>query len=150
MTGLGLLFYFKNFFIIEVIYYYFYRGKLTFYTQPPAGDKVLQTKIVTEFGKEFDIDSLLKEENDIIESMDDTKLIVDGVEMTSNEPVKVNFEELEKEDVSSEDDEEEDDDDDDEDLTIDDEDDEKEENSKKVFDLILVKNCYYYYFHIIN
>ena len=150
MTGLGLLFYFKNFFIIEVIYYHFYRGKLTFYTQPPAGDKVLQTKIVTEFGKEFDIESLLKEENDIIESMDDTKLIVDGVEMTSNEPVKVNFEELEKEDVSSEDDEEEDDDDDDEDLTIDDEDDEKEENSKKVFDLILVKNCYYYYFHIIN
>ena len=151
MTGLGLLFYFKNFFIIEVIYYYFYRGKLTFYTQPPAGDKVLQTKIVTEFGKEFDIESLLKEENDIIESMDDTKLIVDGVEMTSNEPVKVNFEELEKEDVSSEDDEEEeDDDDDDEELTIDDEDDEKEENSKKVFDLILVKNCYYYYFYIIN
>ncbi len=60
--------------------------------------------------------------------MDDTKLIVDGVEMTSNEPVKVNFEELEKEDESSEDDEEEEDDDDDEELTIDDEDDEKEEN----------------------
>ena len=91
----------------------YYRGKLTFYTQPPAHEKPIETKIITEFSKGFDIESLLKEENEIIESMDDTKLIVDGVEMTSNEPVRVNFEELEQADQTEE---ASDDDDDDESL----------------------------------
>ncbi len=84
------------------------RGKLTFYTQPPSLEKAIETKIITNFSKGFDIESLFKEENEIIESIDDTKLIVDGIEMTSNEPVKINFEELEQADQfqeSSEDDE---------------------------------------------
>lgn len=81
---------------------------MTFYTQPPADSPVLETKIISQLSKEFDIDSLFKEESDIIESMDDTRLIVDGVEMTSNEPTKVNFEELERvdEEESSEDEDE--------------------------------------------
>lgn len=71
-------------------------GKLTYYTSPPEVAKVSDTKLITEFSPGFDIDALLSEENTIIEKMDDTKLLVDGMEVQSNEPFKVNFEELDK------------------------------------------------------
>lgn len=106
---------------------------MTFYTQPPADSPVLETKIISQLSKEFDIDSLFKEESDIIESMDDTRLIVDGVEMTSNEPTKVNFEELER--VDEEESSSEEEDDEDENVSFEDEmsDGEAKENgSKKV------------------
>jgi len=37
-------------------------GKLTYYTQPPATPKVSNTKIVTEFSGNFDIEALFQEE----------------------------------------------------------------------------------------
>ena len=68
---------------------------------------------MTEFSQAFDIETLLKEENDLIEKIDDTKLLVDGVEIKSSEPFKVNFEELENipnQKMSDDEEEEEDDD----------------------------------------
>lgn len=118
---------------------------MTFYTQPPADSPVLETKIISQLSKEFDIDSLFKEESDIIESMDDTRLIVDGVEMTSNEPTKVNFEELERVD-EEESSEEEEEDDEDENVSFDDEmsDGEAKENGskkvKKLSKMLRIKN----------
>ena len=59
--------------------------------------------------------------------MDDTKLLVDGVEIPSNEPTKVNFEELEKMGDAKEDEDDEDDDED-EDESIDEDDDEDDDD----------------------
>lgn len=72
-------------------------GKLTYYTSPPEAAKVSDTKIVTEFSAGFDIDALLSEETSNIEKMDDTRVLVDGQEVQSMEPFKVNFNELEEE-----------------------------------------------------
>jgi len=71
-------------------------GKLTYYTSPPEVAKVSDTKLITEFSAGFDIDALLSEENTNIEKMDDTKILVDGMEIQANEPFKVNFDELDK------------------------------------------------------
>lgn len=72
-------------------------GRLTYYTQPPEMEKPTGTKIITEFSQSFDIEALLKEdEQNMFESLDDTKIIVDGVEVKSNEPTKVNFDALEE------------------------------------------------------
>ena len=80
-------------------------GKLTYYTTPPKNDKIIDTQIVTELAPAFDIDALLKqEEEDLFKSMDDTRIIVDGVEVEAQEPIKVNFEELEKSDEEIEED----------------------------------------------
>jgi hypothetical protein len=71
-------------------------GKLSYYSQPPELEKPTDTKIVTEFAPAFNIDDLLKEETELFESMDDTKLIVDGIEIESSKSIMTNFEELEK------------------------------------------------------
>ncbi|RNA16431.1 guanine nucleotide-binding -like 3 -like protein [Brachionus plicatilis] len=74
-------------------------GRLTYYTQPPATEKPSETKIVTELAPAFDIDALLKEEETMMDGIDDTKVIVEGIEIKPNEPVKVNFETFEKEET---------------------------------------------------
>ncbi|CAF0722774.1 unnamed protein product [Brachionus calyciflorus] len=72
-------------------------GRLTYYTQPPEVEKPVETKIITQFSPAFDIDALLKEEESMIDSIEDTKLVVEGMEIKPNEPIKVNFETLENE-----------------------------------------------------
>lgn len=78
-------------------------GKLTYYTQPPAIPKVSNTKIITELSTGFDIDALFQEETKAIDEMDDTKVIVDGMQMESNEPTQVNFDGLDSDEESDED-----------------------------------------------
>ena len=78
------------------IFNYLISGKLSYYSQPPELEKLTNTKIVTEFAPAFNIDDLLKEETELFESMDDTKLIVDGIEIESSKSIMTNFEELEK------------------------------------------------------
>ena len=72
-------------------------GKLSYYSQPPELDKATNTKIITEFSPAFNIDDLLKEETELFDSIDDTKLIVDGIEIESSQATMTCFEELEKE-----------------------------------------------------
>lgn len=74
-------------------------GRLTYYTQPPAFEKPTETKIVTELAPAFDIDALLKEEESMMDGIDDTKILVEGMEIKANEPVKVNFEAFENEEL---------------------------------------------------
>jgi nuclear GTP-binding protein len=73
-------------------------GRLSYYTQPPKSDKVIETKIVTQLAPAFDIDALLKDdEQDMFNEIDDTKILVHGLEAMSAEPIKVNFDRLEQE-----------------------------------------------------
>ena len=60
--------------------------------------------------KSFDIDALLNDEHAMFDSIDDTKIIVDGLEASSTEPTKVNFDALEVETESSDEEIEEDED----------------------------------------
>jgi hypothetical protein len=55
---------------------------------------------------------LLKDETELFEEMDDTKVIVNGVEAIATEPTRTDFEALEKDEIleSDESSEEEDDD----------------------------------------
>lgn len=84
-------------------------GRLTYYTQPPVTQKPTETKIVTELAPVFDIDALLKEEESMMEGIDDTKVVVEAMEIKANEPVKVNFETLETEEREDSENENEDD-----------------------------------------
>jgi hypothetical protein len=97
-------------------------GRLTYYTQPPKSDQKLETKVLEKLSPLFDIDALLAEEKELFNSIDDTKVIVNGVEFKSNEPTKVNFDEMEKEEAEDSDDYEDIDDDEDEDDDSDDDD----------------------------
>jgi len=111
-------------------------GKLTYYTSPPAVAKVSDTKIITHLSPGFDIDALLREESVQIEKMDDTKVRVDGHEVQPMESFKVNFEELEKDQLSEEEeedsDEEESDDGEEYELNDDESEDEEMENGKNL------------------
>lgn len=71
-------------------------GKLTYYTRPPsevnaAKLKPFDTKIVTQLAPKFDIDALLQDdENAMFEDIsDDTKLLVEGVEVESAQPIRM-------------------------------------------------------------
>lgn len=104
-------------------------GKLTYYTSPPEIPKVSDTKIVTELSAGFDIDALFKEETSNIERMDDTRVLVDGLEIKPTDPFKINFDELEKD--SSDEEIEEDSDEEVYELNDDEMEEDKEENDKK-------------------
>jgi len=95
-------------------------GKIVYYTVPPQAERPRDTKIITKLSEEFDIDALLKEEQDLLDGLNDTKVLVDGMQVSSSEPVTMDNlvlgngnnsldEDLDQED---EDDEEMDDDDD--------------------------------------
>ena len=72
----------------------------------------------------------MKEENDLIEKIDDTKILVNGVEIQSNEPFRVNFEELENIPNQRMSDDEEEDDDNEEIFELNDDSEESVENDK--------------------
>jgi hypothetical protein len=63
---------------------------LTYYTQPPEASKPTDTQIVTQLGKAFDIDDLFKEETKMFDEIDDTKIVVDGIETKPASPTKIN------------------------------------------------------------
>ena len=69
-------------------------------------EKARDTKIVTQFSAEFNIDDLFKDESELFKGMDDTKIVVDGIEIESSKPTVTNFEELEKPSVEKEEEEE--------------------------------------------
>jgi nuclear GTP-binding protein len=110
-------------------------GRLSYYTQPPKAESATDTKIVTKLAPAFDIDALFadNEEKEMFNSMDDTKILVDGMECESNAPTKVNFDEIDQQGGEEEDSDEyediEDDDDDDEDLELEKEEDSDEEEA---------------------
>ena len=79
-------------------------GKITYYTKPPELPKPTETKLVAEFGKAFDIDELIKEEEQqLFNSIKDTQIVVDGIETEATSPIKVNFDELADTSAMSED-----------------------------------------------
>jgi nuclear GTP-binding protein len=70
-------------------------GKLSYYSQPPELKKATDTKVITEFSPAFNIDDLLKEETELFNSIDDTKVLVDGIEIESSKSTLTSFDELE-------------------------------------------------------
>ena len=65
-------------------------------------EKPRDTKIITQFSQEFNIDDLFKDESELFNSIDDTKIVVDGIEIKSSKPTITSFESLEKEEEEEE------------------------------------------------
>jgi nuclear GTP-binding protein len=98
-------------------------GRLSYYTQPPKAEQPTETRILKTLAPAFDIDALLAEdeENAMFSAIDDTKILVDGVECESNQPTKVNFDEIDQQEEDSDEYEDIEDDEDDEDEELDEE-----------------------------
>jgi len=62
-------------------------GKLPYYSKPPKGEAPQDTAFVTELSKPFDIDSILKEEEEMINEIDDTNVKVRAFEIDGTAPV---------------------------------------------------------------
>lgn len=104
-------------------------GRLAYFTSPPKRDTInLQTQIVTEAAKPFDIDSILNDENELLSGIDDRKVKMNAFQIESIGSVDIDLEMKQDEDEKMDDD-----DDDDKSNYGSEEDDESddEENAKK-------------------
>jgi len=87
-------------------------GKIVYYTVPPQAERPRDTKIITKLSEEFDIDALLKEEQELLDGLNDTKLLVDGMQISaSSEPIKIDSHLLQGDVEENESDDDDDDDD---------------------------------------
>jgi nuclear GTP-binding protein len=78
-------------------------GKLTYFTEPPERTgEIISTELVTQMKEAFDIDGLLKNENDQLKDLHNTPLT--GISLPASTPTQTDMD-LDKEENMSEDEE---------------------------------------------